>query len=443
MTAPRHSQHQGSILLLSLIFLGIFVAVGAALLGYITDSLTAERTSVASAQALALAEGAVDEAISQLNQNLSYTGETNTPLGAGTFSSTVTAVDASTKQISVTASVPNSAKPIAVKTLTATITISNDVVSFHYGIQAGQGGFSLYNSSSITGNVYAGGPVIGAGGNMIYGDVVSSGANGLVYGIHATSSIFAHTIGNAAAATIVDKDAYYVSKTNTTVKGVSNPNSADQPDAALPIADAQIAEWESQAVAGGTINSCDANGNYTVSSSISLGPVKIACNLVVKSSAGVLKVTGPIWVAGNMTTQTGPTIKIDPALGSQNVPIIADNPSDQTGSGTISVGQSTVFLGSGAPNSFVFLISQNTSAETGGSNVAVAMSQGASALVAYAAHGLLTLSQSVSVKQATGYKISLSQSANVTYDTGLPNTVFASGPGGSWAMATGTYAIVK
>jgi hypothetical protein len=171
--------------------------------------------------------------------------------------------------------------------------------------------------------------------------------------------------------------------------------------------------------------------------------VKIACNLVVKSSSGILKVTGPIWVAGNLTTQTGPTIKIDPALGSQNVPIIADNPSNRSGSGMISVGQSTVFQGSGAPNSFVFLISQNNSAETGGSTVAVSMSQGASALVAYAAHGLLTLSQSVSVKQATGYKISLSQSANVTYDTGLPTTVFASGPGGSWAMATGTYAILK
>lgn len=434
---------RGSILLLSLIFLGIFVTVSAGLLEYITSSLRAERTAVASAQALAIAEGALDKVASQINQDPSYTGETDTALGGGTFTTTVVPIDPSTKRITATASVPNTSNPLATKTIKATIAISNDVISFHYGIQAGMGGFSLNNSSSITGNVFSGGSVIGSGGNYVYGDIVSSGPSGLVYGVHATSSIYAHTIGNAGTGTIVDKDAYYVSKTNTTVGGVLHPNSPDQPTVSLPISDAQIAEWESQAAAGGTISSCDGNGNYTVSSSLSLGPIKIACNLIVKSSSGVLKVTGPIWVSGNITTQTGPTIKIDPALGSQNVAIIADNPADPTGSGIITVGQSTIFQGSGAPNSFVFLISQNESAEQGGSTVAVSMSQGASALVAYAAHGLLTLSQSVSVKEATGYKIALTQSANVTYDTGLPSTVFQSGPGGSWSIATGTYAIWK
>jgi hypothetical protein len=149
---------------------------------------------------------------------------------------------------------------------------------------------------------------------------------------------------------------------------------------------------------------------------------------------------GPIWVTGDITTKTGPTIKLDSSLGSQNVAIIADNPSDTTGSGKITIGQTTIFQGSGSTGSFVFLISQNNSAETGGSVVAIDMGQGASALVAYAAHGLLTLSQSVSVKEATGYKIHLTQSANVVYDTGLPSTVFQSGAGGSWAFVPGTYA---
>jgi hypothetical protein len=71
------------------------------------------------------------------------------------------------------------------------------------------------------------------------------------------------------------------------------------------------------------------------------------------------------------------------------------------------------------------------------------MSQGASALVAYAAHGLANLSQSVSVKEVTAYKIALSQSANVTYDTGLPSTLFESGPGGSWSFTPGSFAIIK
>jgi hypothetical protein len=208
----------------------------------------------------------------------------------------------------------------------------------------------------------------------------------------------------------------------------------------LPISDAKIAQWEALAEAGGTITSCDAQGDYNITSSMTLGPIKIACNLVVKSSSGVLNVMGPIWVTGDITTKTGPTIKLDSSLGSQNVAIIADNPSDTTGSGKITIGQTTIFQGSGSTGSFVFLISQNNSAETGGSVVAIDMGQGASALVAYAAHGLLTLSQSVSVKEATGYKIHLTQSANVVYDTGLPSTVFQSGAGGSWAFVPGTYA---
>lgn len=439
MIPPRHRLSQGSILLLSLVFLGIFAAVGTALLGYITDSLKAEKTAVASAQALAIAEGALDEAVSQLNQNPSYTGETNTALGSGTFSTTVTTVDSSTKQIVVTASVPNSANPVASKTVVTHIALSSDNVAFHYGVQAGQGGFTLYNSSSINGNVYAEGSVIGSGGNMIYGDVVSTGASGLVYGIHATSSIYAHTIGNAAAATIADKDAYYVTKTNTTVKGTLHPNSPDQPTASLPISDSQIADWESQAAAGGTL-AC--NGTYSISSgSVTLGPVKIPCNLVISNSATVT-VTGPLWVTGNITVQNSATVKMAASLGSNNVAIIADNPADQINSSTISVTNTASFKGSGTTGSFVFLISQNKSAETGGSVPAFSLGNSANALVAYAAHGLIPLANSVSLKEVTAYKITLQNSANVTYDTGLPNAVFASGPGGSWAVATGTYAIL-
>jgi hypothetical protein len=80
------------------------------------------------------------------------------------------------------------------------------------------------------------------------------------------------------------------------------------------------------------------------------------------------------------------------------------------------------------------MISQNNSSENGGSTDAISMSQGASALVAYASHGQITLSQSVSLKEVTAYKIILTQSANVTYDTGLPSTVFSTGPSGGYSI---------
>ncbi len=435
----------GQIILLALVFAGIFFTALTALVGYVSSYSRAERVTVASAQALAIAEGALDAATYQLNENPSYGGETNTPLGNGMFTVTVAIIDTKTKRVTATGYVPDSQNPIAVKTVKADIAINDSTISFRYGVQAGNGGFALNNSAKIFGNVFSSGPVIGSNENDIYGDVISSGPDGWVYGVHATSSVYAHTIGSSSGKkTTVDGNAYYATtKVNTTVLGTSFPNSPDQPMVPLPISDEQISQWETDAEAGGTIISCDGSGNYTISSSVTLGPKKIACNLVIKSSSGVLTVTGPLWIVGNITAQTGPKIKMDAGLGSTNVPIIADNPSNPTGSGLINVGQSTVFEGSGSPGSFVFLISQNKSAEQGGSTVAITMSQGASALVAYASHGLVTLTQSVSVKEVTGYKIALSQSSTVVYDEGLPNTVFQAGPGGSWSFVPGTYSIAR
>ncbi len=424
--------------------MSILLGLSAVLVSYVTLYARTERQSVNDAAALALAEGGIDKAVYELNQNPSYAGESNTALGGGVFTVVVSTVDTNTKAITATGYVPDSVHPSATKTVKVHIALNSDTISFHYGIQVGTGGITMSNSSKVVGNVFSSGPVVGTNSNLVYGDVISTGATGLVYGIHATSSIYAHTIGGAAQATEIDKNAYYANTiTNTTVHGTSYPGSADQNPVPLPISDDQITDWENQAAAGGTISSCDKNGDYTISASQSLGPKKITCNLIVKSSSGILTVTGPIWVTGNITAQTGPTIKMDPNLGSQNVAIVADNPANTTGSGIITIGQSTIFQSSGSSGSFVFLISQNGSAEQGGATAALSLSQGASALVAYASHGLVTMNQSVGVKEVTGYQISLAQTATVTYDTGLPNTIFESGPGGGWAFVPGTYAIVK
>lgn len=432
---------RGYILVLSLVFLSIFFTAGTAYLGSITSSARSARSSVASAQALALAEAGIDKAAYELNQNSSYSGETNTTLGSGVFTITVSNVDSSTKLITSTGFVPNSTDPVAKKTIKVKVGITNDVISFHYGVQAGQGGFRLENSSKITGNVYSGGSVIGTSQNYIYGDVVSSGPSGLVYGVHATSSVYAHTIGNAGTATIIDKNAYYTTKTNTTVTGTSYPNSPDQAAVPLPISDAQISEWEGLAVAGGT-KTCS-GGDYDISSgSVDLGPVKIPCNLHISNSAQVT-IHGHIWVAGNISIENSAVVKMAADLGATNVAIIADNPSNQTTSSTIKVKNTASFQNSGTPGSFIFLISQNRSAELGGEEEAFELSNSASALVAYAAHGLIPIENSVSLKEVTAYKIVLKNTANVTYDTGLPNTMFESGSGGSWNFVPGTYAITQ
>lgn len=444
MKPAHHSSlpNRGYVLVMALVFLGIFATTSAAYLNSTTSFSKSTRYDVESAQALAVAEAGMDKAVYELNQNTSYSGEANTVIGDGVFTVAVSNINSTSKQITVTGYVPNSSSPRATRIVKANVGIDNAVISFNYGVQSGVGGFQLDNTSSITGNVYSGGSVIGSSQNYIYGDVISAGASGLVYGIHATSSVYAHTIGHASEATIIDKNAYYAtSMVNTTVGGTSYPNSPDQVMAALPISDTQIGEWEALAEAGGTAT-CT-SGAYNISSgNVSLGPIKIPCDLII-SNTSVVTLYGHIWVTGDIIIQNSALVKMAPSLGAENIAIIADNPADRINSSKISVRNTASFQDSGTVGSFVLLVSQNNSAENGGSIPAIELANSASAMVAYAAHGLIPLENSISLKEVTAYKIHLKNSANIKYDTGLANVIFDSGPGASWGFTPGTYVIVR
>jgi len=428
-----HSQ-SGYVLLTALVFMAIFLTAFASFINYTTLYARSERVAVADAQALALAEAGLDKAVYQLNQDPSYAGESNTALGAGVFTTSIAAIDANTKRITATGYVPNNTNPIATRVVKATVAINTSTVSFQFGVQAGDGGVDLQNTASIRGNLYSTGPVTGQNSNIIRGDAISAGPSGLLSGIHATSSGYAHTITNSS----LDKDAYYQSISGTMVGGVSHPGSPDPATSTLPITDAQIAQWESDAAAGGTISSpCP----YQISSSVTIGPTKINCDLKITGSPTVT-LAGPVWVNGNITIQNSPTIAVASSFGSAGVAVIADNTVDQINSSTIDLQNSAVFQGSGSPGSHVLLISQNKSASQGGGIEAIQVRNSASgALLVYAGHGNISLENNISIKEVSAWKITAKNTAEVVYETGLANTHFSSGPGGSWAYIPGTYVI--
>lgn len=173
-TFTPHAAPKGYILLVTVIFLGIFMVVGTSFLSYLTEYARAERVTIASTQALALAEGALDEAVYQLNQNPSYNGETNTPLGNGTFKTTVTSINSSSKRITATAYVPNSTNPVATKTVKATVAVTATSISFRYGVQVGTGGFVMTGGAEIHGNVYANGSINATTGVQITGSATAA-----------------------------------------------------------------------------------------------------------------------------------------------------------------------------------------------------------------------------------------------------------------------------
>lgn len=404
----------------TLLFISITMIILVALSNIVIDRYTSSRGLVYSKQSYLVAHSAAEEALYRLKNNINMPTTDSISLSSGSANIAVSDIVGG-KKILVKGQSGGYERDMEIQVRLGT------GVSFHYGIQSGIGGFDMRNSSSVTGNVFSNGFVTGFG-NSILGDVIAAGPTGTISGIVATGTIYAHTLQNSSA----EKNAFYQnidSYTSSHVSGTKFPNSPDQPMVDYPISDAQIEQWEDDAAQTGATCS---GGTYTINTDTTIGPLKIPCNLEIKGAHTVVTIKGPIWVVGNITTQSGPTIQMSPDLGSNSVAMIADNPAASTTSGVIDLGQGTTFQGSGSVGSYIFMISQNGSVENGGSVQAINIGQSSSALVAYAAHGMVWLSQSVSLRELTAYKIRLTQSANVVYDTGLANALFEAGPGGSY-----------
>lgn len=302
-------------------------------------------------------------------------------------------------------------------------------ISFNFGMQSGAGGIDLANSASVEGNIYSNGPIVGHNSAVIKGDATSAGSSGSFSGLQATGTVRAHSILSSPS---IGKDAYYQSIVAgaTTVVGTKYPGSADQATTSLPITDATITGWETEAAAGGTYaGACP----YVINTSVILGPIKIPCDLTINNPGITVTIKGPVWATGDITVAKG-DVRIDASLSGKVIPLIADKASDLIGSSfaDVQIGGS---FSSATGNSYSMLISMNKSGETGGSNTAITVANNsAGELLVYAPHGILSLQNSMSLRQATAWKIMAQNSAIVKYKTGLLNPSFTSGPSGTFTI---------
>ncbi len=401
---------------------GALLVIGAIASPVLRDTRMARNLAV-SKVTYAGAEGALEDALYRYIKN--KTIASTYAMSIGSSSLTISAQDVVTDKV-ITAV---SADEGRVRKVTATI-VQGDGASFNAGLQAGTGGISMTNSASVIGNVFSNGPVTGSNSNIIYGGVVSAGQAGIIDGAHATGTAYAHTIQNA----VIDKDAYYQVITSSTVGGTNHPNSTDVSTTSLPISDAQVTTWENDAAAGGTISTCP----YTISANTTLGPKKIACDLTLKNAT--LNLTGPLWITGNFTVGNGSSITIDPSVGNKSVAIVVDNPSDRATGSTVTLQNNISFSGNGNTGSFVLLLSQNNSAENGGSTLAINLANQATGdLMLYAGHGKVSLSNNTGaaspVRTVTAYRIELSNSAQVIYKIGLISVIFTEGPSAGYSIS--------
>jgi hypothetical protein len=443
--APR-----GQLVLLALVFFAVFLTIVSGLVTQVVTYARSERATVAAEQAIMLAEAGIDKAAYQLNADSTYSGESNTALGAGTYTITVTNIDGASKWVSATGYVPNSTSPTAKRTVKVKVVKNANYVTFRYGTQAGQGGIIFANNSALEGNLYSNGNIVGSNGAYITGDTFVANPSG-----GGTGSITSMCIGGVSSggACLVSggvtgqAEAHTVTGTSVTgalycQSGSSNNKSCDtsMPDPTqqpMPVDDANITKWKSDAASGTIIN-----GDYTVSSgSVTLGPTKINGNLTISGNATVT-LANTVWVTGNVTfsgTGGGARVKLANTYGAQSGLIIAD--------GLISIGNNVTFQDSGTSGSYIMLLTTSTCDETTttapcSSKNAIDISNNASIVIANAESGTVNFANNASVKEVVGKTIRLKNNVKIQYGSGLPSTLFQSGPGGSWAYAPGTYTII-
>lgn len=251
-----------------------------------------------------------------------------------------------------------------------------------------------------------------------YFSIYLGGVNGSISGNSSSSRIQIGTTSGIAQAHTVDYTS--VSGNLYCQSGTGNNKSctmgqSDPVYQQFPISNANISQWETDALVGGTYT-----GNYSVGSSgATIGPKKIVGDLSVQGG-GILTVTGTLWVTGDLSISGGAIIKLSSGYSTNDGVIIVD--------GTISISGGGTATGSGTSGSYILLLTKSTSSNS------ASISGGAGAVIVYAPYGNISLTGGASLKEATGYKISLSGGSSVTYESGLVNNNFSSGPSGSWSI---------
>lgn len=213
--------------------------------------------------------------------------------------------------------------------------------------------------------------------------------------------------------------------------GTVFPDSADQPPSNMPFSQANIDQWKADAASGGQIA-----GDYNITDSVSLGPKEITGNLIMASNNKVLTVTGTIYVWGNVDISNGSAIRCDAGYGENSCVVIAD--------GWIHTANNGQFSGSGSAGSFALLLStlacDGSSVNSPGGipcghhNGAIDAHNNATGVIFYASSGLVNLHNGVSLTEVTAYKLRLDNNAVITYDSGLANAKFSSGPTGGFSV---------
>ena len=429
----------------TILFLVVSVTIIFGLAGPILKQQRITSQSALSRQSYFLAEAGLEDVLYRLKTGQTVDANEVITLNGSTVT-TVTTDTAEGKRVVASAVVNESVRKIKVDLIQGT------GIAFHYGVQVGQGGLEMSNIAKIIGNVYSSGNIVGTNSARIQGTAIVSGPTGIIDGMDIDGDTWSHTIkgnatvggnanhavlqnttvtGNVVADSIsnctIGSTATYDTRASCTVAGATvTPNPTVFTTATtlpLPISEEQIDIWESEAVGGGTL------GSQSWSSGIrSLGPKNIVGDLIMSNDAELV-VTGILWVTGEIKLSNTSKIRLDASYGSSSGVVMAGI-DESTTAGYIEIANSAQVLGSGSVGSYIMLLSQ----KEGVGSDAIKTSNSSAAAILYAGEGQIEISNNAALKEVTAYKLEINNSATVTYESGLANNNFSSGPSGGYEI---------
>ncbi len=407
----KKNQEKGAALLLGLIIIltsSLFIGAG---LSFLTlNSIANAQSKVKSIKSYYISEAGIEDALLRLKNGMQI--PSSIILTSDDSSATIEISDSIGGSRTIT-SQGNSDNRI--RKLAVTYSITSDKVDFFYGAQVGEGGVLMGNNSKIEGNVFSNGSI---SGNGEITDTVTVASNGnTIEDISVGGNAYAYSCNNA------DIEGTLYSVSGGTIQNCDYDNieildNEIEPEE-MPISEEQINEWKDEATAGGTIS-----GDYTISGSESLGPIKITGNLNISISA-LLNITGLVYVQGDIILDNKAKLQLDSSFDLLSGIIISD--------GKIKIKNNASTQGSGKQGSFLMLLSTNNSIDL--NNPAIDLYNNAEGAIFYASHGVIYLHNNMNIREATGYKLAMDNNAIISYDIGLENVNFSSGPGGGWSVS--------
>jgi Tfp pilus assembly protein PilX len=415
-------------LFVAILVLVIMIGIGTSLTVLTVSEQKISVNIVKSNQAYYAAEAGVEDALLRLTKSINWSSTYKFRVGDGLATTIISNVIGGVRTITSEGDLLN-----RIRKIQAVYQITADYVSFHYGVQAGSLGLQMNGNAEVHGNIFSNGTINGDSNTKIYGDTISAGPNGKIKNVHVKSS---EGGGNAWAEycenSTIDESLNYTIDVNCTAKAKYYHAPTDYVETEdMSITQGQISEWQKDAADGGAISGYSLGGNNKAS----LGPIKVNGNMTIDSNA-ILTVTGTIWVTGNLALNSNVAVQLASGYGSLSGVIVVD--------GKITIDSNVTLCGSEgykggqkcnlSIGSYLLLLSTKSSSDP--NNPAILATSNTKTAILYSSAGFIRLSSNAALKEATGYGIYMDSNAKVTYEVGLVNPLFSSGPGGSWEVTS-------